>query len=115
MNAALPAPDLSRARFVAVDWGTSSFRAWLMAADGTPLAESRSGDGMLHSIAASFGNVLQQHLAKLGAARYAGHHSRLDENAFAIPHDLTAMSSAGLTQVPLHGAERVCQLLLELT
>jgi spore coat polysaccharide biosynthesis predicted glycosyltransferase SpsG len=56
-----------------------------------------------------------QHLAKLGAARYAGHHSRLDENAFAIPHDLTAMSSAGLAQVPLHGAERVCQLLLELT
>jgi 2-dehydro-3-deoxygalactonokinase len=67
LNAALPVPDLSRARFVAVDWGTSSFRAWLMAADGMPLAESRSGDGMLHSIAAGFGNVLQQHLGKLGA------------------------------------------------
>jgi len=55
-----------------------------------------------------------RHLAKLGAARYAGHHSNLDESALAIPRDVTAMSSAGLARIPLHGAERVCQLLLEL-
>jgi 2-dehydro-3-deoxygalactonokinase len=31
---------------VAVDWGTSSFRLWLMSADGTVLAEHRSHEGM---------------------------------------------------------------------
>lgn len=67
MSADLPNPDAPPARFVAIDWGTSSFRAWLMAADGTPLAESRSSDGMLYSISAGFGNVLHQHLARLGA------------------------------------------------
>ena len=60
-------PDASPARFVAVDWGTSNFRAWLMAADGTSLAESHGHEGMLHAITAGFGSVLQQHLARLGA------------------------------------------------
>ena len=36
------------AAFVVVDWGTSSFRGWLMSADGEVLAESRGGEGMLH-------------------------------------------------------------------
>ena len=36
------------AAFVVVDWGTSSFRGWLMSADGEALAESRGGEGMLH-------------------------------------------------------------------
>ncbi len=38
----------ARAAFVVVDWGTSSFRGWLMSADGEALAESRGGEGMLH-------------------------------------------------------------------
>jgi spore coat polysaccharide biosynthesis predicted glycosyltransferase SpsG len=54
------------------------------------------------------------HLARLGAARYAGHHSNLDEAAFVLPQDITTMSTAGLTQVPLDGVERVCQLMQEL-
>lgn len=54
--------------FVAVDWGTSSFRAWLMAADGTELAESRGGEGMLHCATSGFAPVLRDHLAKLGAS-----------------------------------------------
>lgn len=54
--------------FVAVDWGTSSFRAWLMAADGTPLAETRSGEGMQHCAATGFEPVLRAHLAQLAAA-----------------------------------------------
>ena len=37
-----------RAAFVVVDWGTSSFRGWLVSADGEALAESRGGEGMLH-------------------------------------------------------------------
>jgi 2-dehydro-3-deoxygalactonokinase len=64
LSTTLPIPA---ARFVAVDWGTSSFRAWLMAADGRSLAESRGNEGMLHCMTAGFGNVLQQHLARLGA------------------------------------------------
>lgn len=51
-----------------VDWGTSSFRGWLMSADGEALAESRGGEGMLHCAGAGFAPVLRDHLARLGAA-----------------------------------------------
>ena len=51
-----------------VDWGTSSFRGWLMSADGAVLAESRGNEGMLHCVAAGFAPVLRDHLARLGAA-----------------------------------------------
>ena len=53
-----------------VDWGTSSFRGWLMSADGAALAESRGAEGMLHRAAAGAGGfaaVLREHLARLGA------------------------------------------------
>ena len=53
--------------FVVVDWGTSSFRGWLMSADGEALAESRGGEGMLHCAGAGFAPVLRDHLARLGA------------------------------------------------
>jgi 2-dehydro-3-deoxygalactonokinase len=53
--------------FVAVDWGTSSFRGWLMSAKGEAIAESRSGEGMLHCAASGFAPVLRHHLARLGA------------------------------------------------
>jgi 2-dehydro-3-deoxygalactonokinase len=61
------------AAFVAIDWGTTSFRGWLMS-DGEALAESRGGEGMLHCAAAApggagFGPVLRQHLSKLGAPK----------------------------------------------
>ena len=68
-----PAENSSRgapAAFVVVDWGTSSFRGWLMSADGEALAESRGGEGMLHCAAAGAGGfsaVLHEHLARLGA------------------------------------------------
>jgi len=55
------------AAFVAVDWGTSSFRGWLMTADGVPLKESRGGEGMLHCAETGFAPVLGEHLARLGA------------------------------------------------
>ncbi|CCD99815.1 2-dehydro-3-deoxygalactonokinase [Bradyrhizobium sp. STM 3809] len=57
----------SKAAIVAVDWGTSSFRAWLIAADATELAESRSNEGMLHCATSGFAPVLRAHLAKLEA------------------------------------------------
>jgi len=67
LSAAAPSTSRAPAAFVAVDWGTSSFRAWLMSADGTALAESRSAEGMLHCAAAGFAPVLEDHLARLGA------------------------------------------------
>jgi len=53
--------------FVAVDWGTSSFRGWLMSAGGEVLAESRGGEGMLHCSGTGFAQALRDHLARLGA------------------------------------------------
>jgi 2-dehydro-3-deoxygalactonokinase len=52
---------------VAVDWGTSSFRGWLMSADGEVRAESRGGEGMLHCAGHGFAPALRDHLARLGA------------------------------------------------
>ena len=51
----------------AVDWGTSSFRLWLLDASGCVLAESRSGEGMLTAGAEGFGPTLERHLASTGA------------------------------------------------
>jgi 2-dehydro-3-deoxygalactonokinase len=53
--------------FVAVDWGTSSFRGWLIGADGMPLAETRGSEGMLQCANSGFAPVLATHLARLGA------------------------------------------------
>lgn len=69
----MPAERSSRgapAAFAVVDWGTSSFRGWLMSAGAEVLAESRGGEGMLHCAAAGeggFAAVLRQHLARLDA------------------------------------------------
>lgn len=61
-------PIPNRPVHVVVDWGTSSFRGWLMSADGAPLAESRGSEGMLHCAGgAGFAPVLADHLARLGA------------------------------------------------
>ena len=55
--------------FVAVDWGTSSFRGWSMTADGHVLAETRGPEGMLHCATSGFAPVLASHLTKLGASQ----------------------------------------------
>ena len=58
-----------RPAFAAVDWGTSSFRLWLMAVDGTVLEERRSNEGMaMASAGCSFSKILKSHLSALGAA-----------------------------------------------
>jgi 2-dehydro-3-deoxygalactonokinase len=57
--------------FVVIDWGTSSFRGWLMSADGAVLAESRGAEGMLHCVDTGFAPVLRNHLIKLGAPEAA--------------------------------------------
>lgn len=83
--------------FVAVDWGTSSFRAWLMTAGGHVLAETRGPEGMLHCATAGFAPVLADHLAKLGAAQ-------------ALPVLICGMAGAkqGWTEAPyLHTSTRL--------
>lgn len=47
---------------IAVDWGTSSFRAWQVDADGTVLDERTAPDGLLTS-RGRFEDVLVRHLA----------------------------------------------------
>ena len=53
--------------YVAVDWGTSSFRLWLVDRAGKALAERRSDEGMMAAAKAGFPAVLQSHLAAVEA------------------------------------------------
>lgn len=52
---------------IAVDWGTSSFRLWMVDRDGRVLAERRSDEGMLSAAKVGFAAVLQAHLAAIAA------------------------------------------------
>jgi 2-dehydro-3-deoxygalactonokinase len=38
---------MNQAAYAAVDWGTSSFRLWLVDGEGRALAERRSDEGMM--------------------------------------------------------------------
>lgn len=53
--------------YVAVDWGTSSFRLWLMDEADQVLAERRSGEGMTTASGIGFGKVLNNHLQAVQA------------------------------------------------
>lgn len=53
--------------YVAVDWGTSSFRVWLVDRAGQVRAERRSDEGMLAAAKTGFPAVLQSHLAAVEA------------------------------------------------
>ncbi|ODM77738.1 2-dehydro-3-deoxygalactonokinase [Bradyrhizobium elkanii] len=57
---------MSGISYVAVDWGTSSFRLWLMGAGGKVLGERRSDEGMTAAARTGFAPVLQSHLDALG-------------------------------------------------
>ncbi|MBR0895017.1 2-dehydro-3-deoxygalactonokinase [Bradyrhizobium tropiciagri] len=57
---------MSDPSYVAVDWGTSSFRLWLMQAGGQVLGERRSDEGMTAVAKTGFAGVLQSHLDALG-------------------------------------------------
>jgi 2-dehydro-3-deoxygalactonokinase len=58
---------VTNAAVAAVDWGTSSFRLWLLDSAGAVLAEKRSGEGMLTAGTEGFGVILERHLAETGA------------------------------------------------
>lgn len=58
---------MSEPAFAAADWGTSSFRLWLMDPAGTVLAERRSGEGMTSAAGIGFPQVLASHLQAVSA------------------------------------------------
>ena len=58
---------MSKAGYVAVDWGTSSFRLWLVGRTGAVLEERRSPEGMMVASKLGFAAVLQSHLDAVGA------------------------------------------------
>ncbi|WP_244479308.1 MULTISPECIES: 2-dehydro-3-deoxygalactonokinase [unclassified Rhizobium] len=55
------------ARYAAVDWGTSSFRIWLIGDTGEILSERRSAEGMTTAAQTGFSTVLEAHLDAMGA------------------------------------------------
>ena len=59
---------MSQAEYAAVDWGTSSFRLWLIDRAGGVLQERRSQEGMMAAAKLGFAAVLQSHLDAVGAA-----------------------------------------------
>lgn len=58
---------MSEPAFIAVDWGTSSFRLWLIGASGEVLAERRSNEGMTTAAKLGFPEVLKSHLDAIDA------------------------------------------------
>ena len=58
---------MSEPAFIAVDWGTTSFRLWLLSRSGAVLAEQRSAEGMTTAMRMGFADVLQAHLDAIGA------------------------------------------------
>jgi 2-dehydro-3-deoxygalactonokinase len=58
---------VTRPAVAAVDWGTSSFRLWLLDDSGAVLAEKRSGDGMLTAGTEGFHRILERHLSAVDA------------------------------------------------
>ncbi len=59
---------MNQAAYAAVDWGTSSFRLWLIDGAGQVLVERRSDEGMTTAAKSGFAAVLQSHLVAVGAA-----------------------------------------------
>ncbi|WP_275789242.1 2-dehydro-3-deoxygalactonokinase [Pararhizobium gei] len=58
---------MTAASYAAVDWGTSSFRLWIIGESGKVLAERRSAEGMIAAGKTGFSTVLEAHLAAISA------------------------------------------------
>ncbi len=58
---------MSDHRFALVDWGTTSFRLWLVDAAGEVVARANGREGMTYAVRQGFENVLERHLAQTGA------------------------------------------------
>lgn len=53
--------------YALIDWGTSSFRLWIVDENGGVLAQSRSDEGMMYASENGFSETLEKHLAASGA------------------------------------------------
>ncbi|TPK05943.1 2-dehydro-3-deoxygalactonokinase [Mesorhizobium sp. B2-5-9] len=62
-----PGFDSSVPAVAALDWGTTRLRAWLIDGGGKVLAERRGDDGLITAREKGFANVLEGHLAAMGA------------------------------------------------
>lgn len=60
---------MNEAAFIAVDWGTTSFRLWLLSKSGDVLGERRSSEGMTTAMNTGFETVLNSHLDALSAPK----------------------------------------------
>ncbi len=60
-------PGADASGVVAVDWGTSSFRLWVLDRDGAVLSESRGPEGMSRAATLGFPEVLSRHLERAKA------------------------------------------------
>jgi 2-dehydro-3-deoxygalactonokinase len=60
---------VSAARLIAVDWGTTSLRCYLVGSDGTILARHEAPDGILAVAGGDFAGVLSRALSGLGDHR----------------------------------------------
>ncbi|WP_075289971.1 2-dehydro-3-deoxygalactonokinase [Pararhizobium arenae] len=58
---------MTAASYAAVDWGTTSFRLWLVGENGDVIGERRSGEGMTTAVKHGFSTILETHLAALAA------------------------------------------------
>ncbi|KQS96208.1 MULTISPECIES: 2-dehydro-3-deoxygalactonokinase [unclassified Rhizobium] len=58
---------MTAAAYAAVDWGTSSFRLWIISESGAVLAERRSSEGMTTAAQSGFSAILESHLAAVSA------------------------------------------------
>ena len=52
---------------IAVDWGTTSFRLWLVDQEGGVLGQSASNEGMTTAQKSGFAAILERHLASISA------------------------------------------------
>ncbi len=62
-----PSSKANHALCAAVDWGTTSFRIWLLSECGDILGERRSGEGLTTAMEIGFEEILESHLEALGA------------------------------------------------
>ncbi|MFP5075988.1 2-dehydro-3-deoxygalactonokinase [Rhizobium sp. YIM 134829] len=60
----------SSAAYAAVDWGTTSFRLWLISDTGAIIGERRTHEGMTTAAKSGFAPIFNAHLAALGAGAH---------------------------------------------
>lgn len=105
---------------IAVDWGTSSFRLWVMAADGTVRNETRGSEGMAHCVTSGFAPVLAAHLERAGAPEdwpvlvcgMAGARQGWAEAPYAdLPAPVSAIATQALRLPPEKAGKRDIRIL----